>query len=99
MASAVSAKPKTQGERRFRLKRSNQDKVYDPNNPFTHWLKGTDACNRDDEIEKQRRRKQAKSAGSDGRRVPFYERLSKPIGKYTREGFYRKLNHELSMKS
>ena len=94
--SQTTQKPKSQAERRFRVRRANPEKVYDPKNPFTHWLRGTDACNEEFDKEKERRKYQAKSAGSDGRRLPYHDRLSKPAGVYTREGFFRKLKNELS---
>lgn len=73
-------------------------KVFDPANPFTHWLKGTDQLNRESEIEKNEKkakRDQAKSANSESRRVQHFEYLSKNPGTYTREGFFRKLRNEI----
>lgn len=81
--------------KKFKFKRVVQERKYDPANPFTYWLKGTDACNEDYDREQEKKRHKVMSANSDGRRVPYYNRLSKPAGVYTREGFFRKLKNEL----
>lgn len=35
----------------FKFKRLTQEKRFDPANPFTFWMKGTDGCN--DEFERE----------------------------------------------
>lgn len=81
---------------RYRFRRTEGNaKKYDPENPFTFWLQGTDKCNEDFQQEKETKRAHIKSAQSDNRRVPHYDRLSKKPGTETREGFFRKLRNEI----
>jgi hypothetical protein len=75
--------------------RKTDGPVFDPENPFTFWLKGTDKLNDELEEEKELKRFHIKSAQSGGRRIPYYERLNKKPGTQTREGFFRKLRNEI----
>jgi len=81
---------------RFRLRNGSAQHQFDPENPFTYWMKGTDACNEDFETEKELKRQKIQSATHEGRKIPYYERLSKDNKLYTREGYFRKLKNELS---
>lgn len=100
LSNIKEPRPQTQGPGKFRVKRGSQQQrgVFDPENPFTHWLLGTDACN--EEFERQRQAKrQAISAG--GSRAKRLSRLKQPTGrgaggKNTREGFFRQLKNDLS---
>ena len=53
---------------RYRLRRGTAEKVHDPDNPFTHWLKGTNLCNEEYDKEKEIKRQKIKSATHEGRK-------------------------------
>lgn len=83
----------------YKLKRGKvREKVYDPANPFTFWLKGKQDEDENSTQTKKEKRENVKSAQSEHRRVPYFEKLSKKPGTYTREGFFKKLRNEIGNK-
>lgn len=69
---------------------------FDPVNPFSYWLLGTDACNERFDKEAAHKRSLIHANRTDGFRAPVYERLSKAHGKPNREGYFRGLKSVMS---
>src|SRR3990167_172140 len=95
VSHADTGSSKVPGGSRKRMTRvATAKEKFDPVNPFSYWLLGTDGCNEQFDKEAAQKRSLMNPNKPGGIKVPVYDRLSKTHGKPMREGYFRGLKSE-----